>query len=626
MRMKADKRQAILDYLKGSFLPAGLGAERDFLEERRIFREHTLSLKLWIVCHLRNRWTEFFSSELIAKNGMGSDPYYGLRDTSPLLLLAKCRNASKNRDWETRLDSVDTYAVLKGYMIPAAFDIRREISWSDEVGTLHIRYQEFPRMYLPCWVVKHPDFRWKAPIYLPMAPRLYPFKKDAKIVLLTDDLVCAQRNRPAGTQDGLGWCSFYSLDGGVDGIDFSPLKKKHVVFIAYPRKGTTNRQQLEAAERVKRTLEACGVSEISFAVYIDESYPRSTMLRLDPLLVNGDELHTLLEATERSSKVSLIPAWATKSFPAAPREIATHPDIPEGGVISLVGGTRPVRLAFLAALLGSLVKPDTLLPGMKCPVPGRVLGLVAGKELPELRQWLTHYKVLSPAESSDWTTLDDFEDPPSAIIRLLPISTDSLPELQWQPSAHYLDRRLEEMLAVRNALPVRLIVLDCTALKHKFPESLEVAAEFANYIRTLTARGIAILLLDSSCSWLTGSLAWTAKWTICNEVTSAAGVSFTLCKAGVKKNDLPYRLFLQPKLAWRRGELPSLEDQKAKIRQLYAKNRKKPFGSGKEHALTIQDIVNATGYGESQVKKLRILLGFSQRCPQRGNRRKSPYQ
>ena len=207
--------------------------------------------------------------------------------------------------------------------------------------------------------------------------------------------------------------------------------------------------------------------------------------------------------------------------------------------------------------------------------------------------------------------------PPWAF-NILPVGYGKLPETDWERSGKLIDSQVNGPPYNKN---VNAIIIDCQALEQTFEKLPEVSAEFCNYVNSLTARGFAVILLTYPRSWLTKSVSFTAKWRICNEKVAASGISFTLSIAAQRKIAIQYRVCFDPALKWMRGARPALSEQIKKIESLYRKNMKKPFGSGKHGALTIQDLMNATGYSESQVKKLRGLVGVAKKCPQRGLRK-----
>ncbi len=610
-------RNDVKEYLVQEFKPAGLSCYRDFSEEQQILREHNLGLQLWIACHRYDRWQEFFPEELPVHAstvipGNRKSATQDISHKSPYNLLKMYRSRHDGAPPQVECLPRDIDHLFENKLFPG-LRLQYTISWRYKSKDIVIFYRKESRLYLPSFAKKgSPSFQ--GPVYYPISPCLYapeqrtPWSAEYPI-FLTDDLLCAHAN--SAPFYGFRWCSFYSADGTGDGVDFSPLKNHYVIILVYPRAKTSNTEQIQRALKLGDCLKAAGVSQIEYAFFIQFSQDPSLSVRLEPLLMDEDEMRGILNSPDGSQEQFYAPSWLRGYNIKEAAKISETPDIQVGNIISLTGGHKATQLAFLAACMASISGTNVILPALKRERPARTLWLIAENSCAELQSWLQHYGL----QTTQGLIIPGGNA--KADMNLLPISANT-PEPSWERSTRTIDTWLGNLDAAQDS-DLRLLVVDCAALANSIVYSKENAAELGKYFEQLAFRGTTLLFFGLRNSWLIHSLPATIAWQIRDELVSANGRSFRL----LCPSPLSYRLFLKPCLHWKQGQRKSLTEQIVQVRDLYAQNHSKPFGSGRNHKLTVQDIIDATGFSESQVKKIRVRLGLAAPCPQRG-RRKQP--
>ena len=583
-------------------------SKRDFRQEAWLFEESEFSLRLWIACCVQKRWDEFGLAPqafFIRKGVIAPDNLLGLlykEHGEDICNMIKAELWKEEFDYEDVISpTTSSYNVIP---IPSF----------DKTYNTYIKHYKRPSMYLPIWGFKYSLPFQRCDIYIRTEPILYISSYDTsdKTILLTNDLFSAYLNNKSWpvNHPQLRSCSFYSVDGRSDQVDFSCLKDEKLVIVVSPRLDSTAKEVFGDAMELYNSVTRYRAADVLFAVYVEPNY--TDLTRLEPLLLSIDEFENMHARACGIRQENYTPLWACQALSSTPQKLIDRPELLTNSVISLSGGSQSTQLAFLAALIASFTNGTPILPDMKQVIGGPIYCVLGRDKVDELQDLchaanaLIGRNALIPDQSQPW------------VFNILPVEYGNFPETKWQWSGKLIDSQVNGPPYNKN---VNAIIIDCQALEQTFEKLPEVSAEFCNYVHSLTARGFAVILLTYPRSWLAKSVSFAAKWRICNEKVAASGVSFTLSIAARRKIAIQYRVCFDPVLKWMRGARPALSEQIKKIKSLYRKNMKKPFGSGKHGSLTIQDLMNATGYSEPQVKKLRGLAGVAKKCPQRGVRK-----
>lgn len=609
-----EEKQEIWQYILETSIPGTVKLHRDFALERKLFNHSRFALNLWNACYRQNRWEEFHITDKerrpadLAHTGINNNI---ILPDQLVEMVHKKSIADYNAACIKLLKETHSYDDLieKPYHTTDAILI--QLAQKDK----YIKFGGYPFIYMPIWGFKYANLMQYQNVYVPINPCLYfpHIGTPDKLICLTDDLFCAYShdNTLYPYRTKFKWCSFYTIDGSATNVDFSPLRNKKLVIIVYPRIGVTPAVQLQNALNLYNNVIRCGATDVIFAVYIDlccnHNWPRT-----EPLLMDINELGNMHARAAGIIQEVYRPGWANQALSSTPQKLIDCPELLKNSIISLTGGSQSTQLAFLAALSASIANGATILPDMKQVIGGPVYCVLGRDKFDGMRKLYHSAKNLIKKDA-----LTQNQAPPWAF-NILPVGYGKLPETDWERSGKLIDSQVNGPPYNKN---VNAIIIDCQALEQTFEKLPEVSAEFCNYVNSLTARGFAVILLTYPRSWLTKSVSFTAKWRICNEKVAASGISFTLSIAAQRKIAIQYRVCFDPALKWMRGARPALSEQIKKIESLYRKNMKKPFGTGKHGDLTIQDLMNATGYSESQVKKLRGLVGVAKKCPQRGIRK-----
>lgn len=609
-----EEKQDIWQYILETSIPGTVKLHRDFALERKLFNHSRFALNLWNACYRQNRWEEFHITNKerrpadLAHTGINNNI---ILPDQLVEMVHKKSIADYNAACIKLLKETHSYDDLieKPYHTTDAILI--QLAQKDK----YIKFGGYPFIYMPIWGFKYAKPMQCQNVYVPINPCLYfpHIGTQDKLIFLTDDLYCAYNhyNMLYPHRTKFKWCSFYSMDGCSANVDFSPLRNKKLVIIVYPRTGVTPAVQLQNALNLYDNVTFYGAEDVIFAVYIDLYYAPSRP-RTEPLLMDVNELSNMHAKACGIKPEIFTPEWVFQYPWSTPQKLIDRPELLPNSVISLTGGSQSTQLAFLAALIASLINDKPILPDMKQIYGGPVYCVLGRDKVDELENL---YHAFNALIKKDAPTQN--QAPPWAF-NILPVEYGKLPETDWERSGKFIDSRLcEPQYNVNN----KVIILDCQALEQTLEKLPTVAEAFCNYVRSLPLRGFAVILLTYPRSWLAKSVSFAAKWRICNEKVAASGVSFTLSIAARRKIAIQYRVCFDPVLKWMRGARPALSEQIKKIKSLYRKNMKKPFGTGKHGSLTIQDLMNATGYSESQVKKLRGLAGVAKKCPQRGVRK-----